>query len=226
MEFVSIIARNGGYLDWFAIVERSDEFITGVRAHRGMGSGSRVQWGSLETVPTTAIRIDQPDLPKPPPPSDSHIATHLEIVKRAAAMEIVAVRRGNGASWFAVLERYEGKPGALVGIRYQASSTRFGDARWITEKMETIPADQLSTRLPSCERPALPPAWMLGRAMRNTWGEVVYDPQDGWGVAPLETPVQGQPQTAARPAVTYVLDQPTTPSPPPPRWWQFWHRGS
>jgi hypothetical protein len=153
MEIVSIIARNGNYLDWFAIVQRSDELITGVRAYSRIGSGSGVQWGSLETVPTAAIRIDQPSLPKPPPPSDSHISTQLEIVKLAAGMEIVAVRRGNGASWFAVLERYEGKPGALVGIRYQASSTRFGDARWITERMETIPADQLSTRLPSWTPP-------------------------------------------------------------------------
>ena len=226
MEIVSVSSRYGDSQDWFAIVERSDDCMTGVRAHRRMGSGDRVQWGSLETLPTEAIKTELPDWPQPPPPSDSHISTQQEIVTRAATMEIVAVRRGNGASWFAVLERYEGQPGTLVGIRYQASSTRFGDARWITEKMGTVPADQLSPRLPSCEKPALPPAWMLGRAMRNTWGDVVYDPQGGWGLASVERPVQGKPETAARPAVTYVQVQPTAPSPPPPKWWQFWRGGS
>jgi hypothetical protein len=227
MEIVSVRARHGDAQDWFAIIERRDEGIIGLRAYRRLGSVDRIQWGSLETLPIEAICVEPPDLPKPPPPSDSHISTQLEIVKQAAAMEIVAVRRGNGASWFAVLERYEGNPGALVGMRYQASSTRFGDARWITGKIETVPADHLTTRQPTCARPALPPAWMLGRAMRNTWGDVVYDPNDGWGLAPSGHQARPQPPAAnARPVVTHVQAQPTAPAPPPPKWWQFWRRGS
>jgi hypothetical protein len=218
VEIVSVRARHADGQDWFTIIERCGDQISGLRAYRPRDPAGRVLWGSLETLPVGAIRMEPPDWPKPPPPSDIQVSTQIEIAKCAAAMEIVAVRRGKGASWFAVFERYKGNPGALVGLRYQASSTRFGGARWITEKLETVPADHLTTRLPTCEKPALPPAWMLGRSMRSTWGEVVYDPADGWHLA------RSYPQATAAPIVAYVQEQPAPPEPPPAKWWQFWRR--